>query len=783
MSKAKRASLVASGRLATLIMGVCAAGDPAIAQAEQVEARLDEIVVTARKREEDLQETPVSVTAFSAAAIEARHAVNVAEVATYAPNVSFDTASAISGSSNSATVFIRGIGQTDFNLTIDPGVGLYLDGVYISRAVGALLETADVAQVQILRGPQGTLFGKNTIGGAVVITSQAPGRDPDFTVQATTGRYGRFDLRSMVNVPVTEEFRIRASGNLQTRSGYGSRLSDGQRTGDKDSLSGRLVAEMGLTQSLRGTLAIDVTRAREQAPPIKLLAVDEFGFFPFLHNNFIAGGLGCDQFPGGIPTPTPTPTPTSNPDCYNSQWLTDSPYTNYNSGPNESDLDVWGASLTMDWSGSWGKLKSITAYRDLESSFALESDGSPILIINSQNEYSQSQFSQEFQFTGSALDDRLKWLVGLYYLNEKGEDVNSLAPGAPFISFISGGKVENDSYAISSQISYSLADALTLTLGGRYTDEEKRFLPDQYIAFINPAIAGFMAGLAPIFTDVNGNGGPLEAGDRLLPYAWSSTVAREFTPAVTLDFRANDDLLLYASYSKGFKSGGFTQRVFPPLTGIPSFRPEYVESYETGFKSEWLGSRLRLNGAAYYADYSDQQVLVTVFVAPTVQNAGKARSQGFELELEAVPAAWLQLNGGVGYTDASYKSISAAAAPVTADSLLPNSPKWTANAGATTRVLRTDFGSLSLRADWTYKGSHFKDAVNTPELRQKGVGLLNASATFELGNGHGAFSIGASNLTNEKPLVTGYADLGGAGNIYGIFARPREWFMQVRYTR
>jgi iron complex outermembrane receptor protein len=778
MAKSGRTSAVSSVRLAAGLLSIFAASDPALAQSQAAGARLDEIVVTARKREENLQETPVSVAAFSAAAIEARHAVNIAEVAKYAPNVSFDAASAISGSSNSATVFIRGIGQTDFNLTIDPGVGLYLDGVYISRAVGALLETADVAQIQILRGPQGTLFGKNTIGGAVVITSQAPGTDFDVVAQATTGRYGRFDLRTMVNIPVTDAFRLRASGNLQTRSGYGLRLSDGQHTGNKDSMSGRLVAELDLTASLKGTLAIDATRAREQAPPVKLLAVDEFGFFPFLYNNFIAGGLGCDQFPGGVPTPTPT----GNPNCYNSQWLTDSPYTNYNGSPNDSDLDVWGASLTLDWSGSWGKLRSISAYRDLDSHFALESDGAPMLLINTQNDYTQSQFSQEFQFTGSALGDRLKWLVGLYYLNERGEDINSLAPGSAFMSFISGGRVDNDSYAISSQVSYGVTDVLTLTLGGRYTDETKRFLPNQYVTFIHPAIAAFMAGLAPIFTDVNGNGGPLEAGDRLLPFGWSSTEAQEFTPAVTLDFKMTADLLLYASYSKGFKSGGFTQRVFPPLTTIPSFKPEFVESYEAGFKSEWLDSRLRLNGAAYYTDYSDLQVLVTVFVAPTVQNAGKARTQGFELEFEAVPADWLQLNGGVGYTDAGYRSISAAAAPVTVDSSLPNAPKWTANAGATVRVLETDGGRLSLRADWTYRGSHFKDAVNTPQLRQKGVGLWNASATFELDNQHGSVSLGVSNLTNERPLVTGYADLGGAGNIYGIFARPREWFLQVGYA-
>jgi len=759
-----------------LALSVCMPVAPATAQeVDGASSVLDEVVVTARKRQENLQDTPIAVTALGAAALADRQVATIADVGKFTPNVSFDAASPISGSSNSSTIFIRGIGQTDFNLTIDPGVGIYLDGVYISRSVGGLLDTADTAQIEILRGPQGTLFGKNTIGGAVVVTSREPGRDFELDLEAVTGRYNRLDLKGGINVPVTERLAIRGSASLQTRDGYGRRLSDGGSTGNKNSFTGRVAAKWDATDDFVATLSVDATRSREHQPPIKLLDINEFAFFPIIYNNFGPGAAaGCSDLLTG-------PNSLTNPACYNPQWLTDSLYTNHNAERNRSALDVWGASLTLEHSAGPVNVKSITAYRHLSSDFVLESDGAPVRIINTTNDYSQWQFSQELQFGGNALGDRLKWLVGLYYLKEKGTDRNDILPGVgQAIGFRSGGKVDNDSYAAFAQLTYAVTPRFNITLGGRYTDETKRFLADQYVTSIAPAVAGFLASVGIV--DSNGDGGPLQVGDWLLPLGEGKASASEFTPAVTLDYRFDDGPMVYATYSKGFKSGGFTQRVFPPLPAIPSFKPEFVENYEMGLKSELFDRRLRLNLAGFYTDYTDLQTNVTVFVAPTVQNAGKARIKGLEFEAEAVLAHWVRLNAAAGYTDAEYREVPAVAAPVTVASKLPNAPRWTATAGTTVDLMDSDAGRISVRADWAYKGGHFKDAANSPQLYQRGYSIFNASLSFASADDRWSASVGATNLTSKKYMITGYSDIGGAGNAYGIFARPAEWFLRLKYS-
>jgi iron complex outermembrane receptor protein len=351
------------------------------------------------------------------------------------------------------------------------------------------------------------------------------------------------------------------------------------------------------------------------------------------------------------------------------------------------------------------------------------------------------------------------------------------------MSFTSGGRIDNDSYAAFTQLTYSLTERSRLTVGGRYTREQKRFTPDQFVAAISPAVSDFLFGLAPIFRDVNGTGGPLAAGSLLLPSVEKSTSIHKFTPTLSLDYRLVESTMLYASYGRGFKSGGFTQRVFPPLTQVPSFGPESLDSVEVGFKSELFERRLRVNATAFYSDYKDMQTLVTVFVAPTVQNAGRATIKGSELELEAVTAPWLRFGASAGYTDAKYTEISPAAAPITLASKLPNVPKLTGTVSTTADVFDSERLKGSLRLDWTYKGSHFKDAVNTPQLRQGGYGLLNVIAKLATPDERWAVSAGVNNATNKKHLVTGYADLSGAGNVYGVFSRPAEWFVNVRYRQ
>ena len=754
-----------SSLLAVLVGSTTLQVSPVLAQEQPAAAdapTLDDIVVTARKREENLQDTPISVAAFSGDALAERQVANVADVGNFTPNLIIDSASALGGSSSTISAFIRGVGQSDFNLTIDPGVGLYLDGVYISRSVGSLLDTVDLARVEVLRGPQGTLFGKNTIGGAIVLTSEQPDEEFAGQLEAVTGSYDRIDIKGMLNVPLGDRLAMRITGSSQNRDGYYRRLQDGGRMGNKSSLSGRFQLAWEATDTLTLSLSVDGTRAREEGKPLTLIAVNPVADFAGFWN-FAVNGANCFTPPTGLPVP-------NRPPCYNDQWITADRRATNTTGANFSDLDLWGGSLTVDW--EWGAVnfKSITAYRDLESAFFQDYDGSPLPIGETGNDYSQTQFSQEFQFSGTALDDRLKWLVGLYYLNEKGTDVNSLTFSVA--DFISGGRVSNDSYAAFSQLGFAVTDQLNVTIGARYTSETKRFLPDQFI--VADRTGGSILALSQLFIPTGNPNGNL-----ILPRAQASIKDEEFTPAVSIDYKASDDVLLYASYSKGFKSGGFTQRVFPPEAVIPDFGPERVTAYEVGIKSELFDRRLRLNLAAFQSDYGGLQIIVNEGVAPKVRNAGKARIRGFELEAEAVVSDAVRFSGGVGYTHAEYLQVDPAAAGITAANKFGNVPAWTATAGLSVDLFRLGSGQVSSRIDWSYRSAHFKDAVNTPEIRQPAYSLVNASISYEPEGERWGLTAGITNMFDKDYLVSGYNDLATIGVITGTYARPREWFVKA----
>lgn len=760
------------------------------AQAQTAEqGAVEAIVVTARRRNEDLQDTPVSISAFSGQALEARQVRSVADVGNFAPNVNLSAGANLSGSSASITAFIRGIGQTDFNLTIDPGVGMYVDGVYVSRSVGALLDLVDVNSVQILRGPQGTLFGKNTIGGAIVVTSKQPSDAFEGMAQFATGSFNRADVRGMLNVPVSDHLRIRASGALSTRDGYVHRLADGGLMGNENSLAGRLVAELDAASNLKFTLSIDGNRRREQGKPVVLLGVAEGilpsgspnsgGQFSFFYNKVLAapacGPVG--QFSS-----------VANPLCFNKQWITGDPDKTWASGPNKSSLDLWGTSLTTQWDLPFASVKSITAYRHLDSVFYMDNDATPLPIGGTGNDYKQSQFSQELQFSGKGLGNKLNWVAGLYYLNETGTDQNRLP--VSIADFMSGGSVRNDSYAGFAQLSYAVTSKFSLTLGGRYTHEIKRFLPDQYI--ISDRTKGSLLLLSRCFISTTPTIPPNPAcaadpvlnrdGNRILPNVQVSTTANEFTFAATADYHLTDQVLVYSTYAQGFKSGGFTQRVFPPEPVTPAFDPEYVDSYEVGLKSEMFGRRLRLNGAVFETDYRNLQIIVNEGIAPKVRNAAKARIRGFELESELVPIKSIQLSGAVGYTDARYLEVPASAAPVTVGSKLPNAPKWTVNAGASVDLFDNDNGHLSVRGDWSYKSGHFLDAANSSYLFQPKASTINASVTYRTAGEAWAITAGVTNLTDRRLLLSGYQDLENTSTAIGSYSRPREWFVQARYA-
>ena len=755
---------------------------PAQAQQDRASALLEEVVVTARKREEGLQDAPIAITAFSGDMLEYRGVTNIGQLARYTPNLTFQNNASFSGSSNSAAVYIRGVGQKEFLPTTEPGVGIYVDGVYIARSVGAILDLIDVQQVEILRGPQGTLFGRNTIGGAISLTTRKPGPDLRGNLLLTVGQDDRADIAAGIDVPLGDTLFSSVSVASFNRDGYVTR-EDGVDLGDDDTLTGRIALRWLPTENVTVDLAVDATRDRENGPAFTLVDINlgnpvdpQTPPMAVIHN------VGANLAAGGPPVPCAVPDMPLNlavPGCYDDRYIQGD---NFNAGtaPTFSELDLWGASANVSWLLREGlELRSITAFRHLDSQFARDGDHSPLLISQFFDDLQQEQFSQEFQLLGET--DAWSWILGAYYFNEDGNNVNLL--DFSISSFRSGGAFDNEAGAVYGQLTYDVTEQWSLTLGLRYTEEDKTFLPDQII-FSNP---------------FSGSGNPqldapfLQPGTRILPFLEKEIEIEETTPMVTLAYQVNDALMLYGSYSEGFKSGGFTQRVFPPIVAgftappgtpdidlIPTFEPEFVEVYELGFKYASADQRFTVNGAVFHTDYDDLQIQVFTSVAPVTENAASASIDGFELEAKLVPGGGWVVDAGVGYTDAGYDELDEATALFPGSNEFERVPEWSLNVAASREFGLAGGGAIIARVNAAYRSKTFNDAFNTEVIAQDSYTVVDANVSWLSSGDTHRVTFGGTNLTDEDYRVTGVA-----GDAFQtrevVFARPAQWYVTYKF--
>jgi iron complex outermembrane recepter protein len=758
---------------------------------------LEEVTVTARRREESLQTTPVAVSAFTGEALEARGAASVDAVSQFVPNVQFDGAAALSGGAYNATVFIRGIGQNDFAIYSDPGAAMYLDGVYLGRSIGGIMDAVDLQRIEILRGPQGTLFGRNTIGGAVNIVSRQPTDELEGEVSVTGGSFDRLDVKGVVNLPISDTFSTRWTVASINRDGYQRRIVDGKDQGDKDAQVGRVQALWRAADNVDVSLSLDATRVRQNSAALTLVDVTPVGV-PFLnlYNAYVAPTLGVPA-PNGVST-------------VNASWIPQDIDQTYSSGPSVNDLDTRGASLVIDWDIGPLTVKSISAYRELEALFARDGDNTPLTFRETYNDDEQDQLSQELQLSGSSFGDRLTWLLGAYYFEESAVEngkanlaiglynaLEALTPPAgmtycglpgpnprpiaacppPGLRF--GGaqfhnnnvgvdvgvdlytKVANESVALFGQGTFRFTDALSLTAGLRWTEDDKEL----QLVHLREASGVYVVG-APGTQDT-------------FTESWS-----EVTPKLGLELQATDAAMLYVSYAKGFKSGGFNAR---PLTGIAEvqtpYDPEIVDSYEVGAKTEWFQRRMTANLAVFYNEYSDMQLSINATPQNFVRNAGEAEIKGAELEVVARLAAGLDLNFSAGYLDAEYTQLDAQLAtlnpPLTVDKKLVKAPDWTLSTG-----LQYSFdiapGTITMRGDWAYKSKVYHDVFNDARLAQDAFDIFNAYVSFVTSGGHWEGAVFGTNLSDERYRLSGNSSL-GFGLAESTFSAPREWGATVRY--
>lgn len=771
-----------------------ATGTQEDAATSRADAMAGDIVVTARKREERAQDIPIAISAFSGESIEARGIEKIDGVATFTPNMTFQNNPSFGGAGSSAAIYIRGIGQKEFLPTTEPGVGVYVDGVYVARSVGALLDLVDFERVEILRGPQGTLFGRNTIGGALSITTHRPDDERAMTGSLTVGSADRVDAKVSVNLPISDTLFTKISAASFRRDGYVTRLSDGRDLGNVNTLTGRIDLRWVPTDNLEVNLAAEGTRDRSNGPALVLTGVNYQsaafnrdnlpilppgspatpGFYVLnppldapvdnftLLNNYFAAFLGGQPCIGFTPY---NPQASNAPACFSDRFLVGN-NADAGTAPQYSKNDTWGAQGTIDLDLDAVQLKSITAYRKIDGAYARDGDHSSLTILHLQDILKQRQFSQEFQLLGEALDNRLKYVVGLYYFDEKGNNINNL-DFTP-VTFRSGGRFQTRSYAAFAQATWTIVPTVDLTAGLRYTDDRKSFLPDQEIL-------------------VDKTGGALIAGSpntpqtRVLPFMRVHQSEDAFTPMVNLAWHVTPDvMMLYGSFSQGFKSGGFVQRVFPPLAATPQFSSEKATAYELGFKSSLFDRALTLNGAVFYTKYDNLQVQVFTGIAPVTKNAAAAEIKGAELEARLSPGDGWFLEGSLGYLDPEFTRIDPTATEIGLDSRFERISKWTLSASLSKSISFSCGGAITARGDWSYRSGMFMDALNSPQLYQPAYSQFNANLTYDFPGETLSLVAGVSNIANKKYSMTGI--YGSSFGLYEqMFARGREWSVALRW--
>ncbi|WP_417595060.1 TonB-dependent receptor [Parasphingorhabdus sp.] len=752
-----------------------------------------EIIVTARKRSESAQTVPLAISAFSGASIEARGMQKIDGLANISPNLTIQNNPSFGGAGSSAAIYMRGIGQKEFLPTTEPGVGVYVDGVYVARSVGALLDLVDVERVEVLRGPQGTLFGRNTIGGAISVTTRPPEPFASGSLQVTTGSASRLDVKAMANMPLTDNLFSKVSVASFNRNGYVRHLSDGRDLGDVGTLTGRLDLLWQATDRLTIRLSAEGTRDRSNGPAFTLAGVsydsDIFNpdnlpvlapgsaatggiyvlnppfdaptdNFTLLHNYFgaLLGGQPCFGFDPYSPQSGAAA-------CFSDRFVVGND-ADAGTGAQFSRNDLWGASGVVEWDLGPVQLKSITAYREVNGEYARDGDHSPFTILQLNDILRQNQFSQELQVLGSSADDRLNYVFGLYYFKEKGNNINSL-DFTP-VTFRSGGLFSTESYAAFGQATWNPIEPLSLTLGLRYTDDRKSFLPDQVILADKTGGALLAAS-------------PNTPSERILPFERVHRNESSFTPSANISLEVAQDVMIYGAYSQGFKSGGFVQRVFPAQANVPNFGSETAESVELGFKSQFFDRRLTVNAAIFQTHYDDLQVQVFTGIAPVTKNAASAEIKGVELEARFAPGGGWFFEGSLGFLDPQFTAVDPAATEISLASQFERVSDWTLSSSISKSFDLANGADVLARLDWSYRSGTFMDALNSPELFQPGYHLLNANISYTFPNQNIALMVAVTNITDERYLQTGVYGA-SFGLFEHLFSRPREWSAGIKWS-
>ncbi|MDO8863481.1 TonB-dependent receptor [Haliea sp. E1-2-M8] len=723
----KKKYLIAA--IAALTTGLPAATLPLPALA----ATLEEVVVTARKRAESLQTTPVSITTLSGEALAQAGINQLTAIERQTPNLNFTVGTG--GGSSTVNAFLRGVGEFDFILTTDPAVGLYLDGIYLSRAFGANLELSDVERIEVLRGPQGTLFGKNSIGGAISVITRKPTGDTDAEVKLSAGSRDLRGISVYGQTAISDTLAV--SGSYLQRKADGWQKRPGDDAGDVDLATARVILNWTPGDSFESTLSVDWHEQDQTGYPNVMLTWQDGTTFGDLWNLVNPGNPCC----------------TPNVDIDRSGA----------GGPLPND-DVEG--LGVNWTNTWQvsealELKSITGYREVEALFGRDGDNSLVNYNGDVHDQDHEQFSQEFQLVGT--HGPLEWVGGLYYFEEDTQDDTDLIIIQGLGTSVSfDNRQKTTSYAAYAHASYAVSEQLDLFAGIRYTREEKDFTQQ---------ISNFDFGVPHVFFIP---GLPVDscAFDEPTAYFdcsqdWSNT-----SPKAGLSWQFNDDVMAFAHVSRGFRSGGYNGRAFGSAADLQEYEPEILTGYEIGLKADLLQRTLRLNGAMFYNDYEDIQVLITRAGSVAVENASKASIEGVELEATWLPTDSWQIQAGLGYLSDDSDGWVDVTGDYT-DTELKHTPEMTFNLGLDYLWNLGDRGNLLLRGDMRYSDSYYLNAVNSPTLEVPGHSLFGVGLIYSAPRENWELALIGTNLGDKRVLNSGFDGSGFFGYFEGSYNRPR----------
>ncbi|PKP97425.1 MAG: TonB-dependent receptor [Alphaproteobacteria bacterium HGW-Alphaproteobacteria-13] len=753
--------------LATSALSLTAFTPAAFAQDGASADDSGEIIVTARRRDERLIDVPVAITAYSGEALEQSGASDITAISDTTPNVTLENSRA---TNSTLTAFIRGVGQQDPVGGFEAGVGIYLDDVYLNRPQAAVLDIYDVERIEVLRGPQGTLYGRNTIGGAIKYVTKALPQDFSLKLRATYGTYDQAEGVITASAPVGDLLRVGGSLARLSRGGFGKNLTTGLDNYNKDVWAGRGTVEFGgYGEPVLIRISGDYTR--DKSDP-----------------------RGGHRLITSLVTDTPVLD-----DVYDTRGALVTP---------KQDIEAYGLSMNVSAQLSdTVTVRSISTWRKDTSFGPIDFDALPAVDVDVPGIYKNEQLSQEFQLLYEG--DRLNGLVGFYYLDAKAItnfDVLLYTTGDllgfPQFSSYTGGTVKTDTWSVFGDFTYDVTDQLSISLGGRYTSDvrDARILKQRRILGPDPQLGGD----APValVTDSDFRG---------------SRKFTKFTPRASVSFKPTDDHMVYASYSSGFKGGGFDPRgnstgaldtdgdgvrSYQEIFDFLTFDPETVDSYEVGYKGSLFDRRLRLAITAFRADYKDVQIPGSVGIdndgdgvfetfAGVTTNASKARLQGVEVESFATLArdfagngSAITLAGTLGYIDAKYRSFNTilsffdadgtpdptiVAAPIDLAKYrrIQNTPTWTTS-GTLGAALPAMSGLLNLSTTVSYRSRTTQFEVPTPYLDQKGYALWDANLVWTAPNERYSIGLHGKNLLDKQYKTSGYQFL----NINPVTGQP-----------